>query len=209
MFGRRKKDHSGDQAPGWDAIDAACHRIYGDQRPHHVGYTPPAALSTNLQGCSAYDAGDHWHFVSYGLSELYRPGPDDDRASSGWGFELTLRAAKPLAGTDPPGWGFVMVNEMAKHVNGQQVLLRPGDRIDLGRPVTGSPDVEGAPETDCTVFAIAVDPQLGTIETVNGRVTFLQLVGVTAADEDEMVATSTEDVLNRARRVSPLLVLHP
>jgi hypothetical protein len=28
------------------------------QTPRHVGYTPPATLSRNLHGCSAYGAGD-------------------------------------------------------------------------------------------------------------------------------------------------------
>jgi hypothetical protein len=29
-----------------------------------------------------------------------------------------------------------MLNELAKHVNGNHVLLEPGDRIDLQAPVT-------------------------------------------------------------------------
>jgi hypothetical protein len=81
-------------APGWQAIDDAMARLYGTALPRHVGYSPPATFSTNLQGCSAYDAGDHWHYVSHGLSELYGPDPRADPTLSGWGFELTIRVCR-------------------------------------------------------------------------------------------------------------------
>lgn len=202
-------DRSDDAAPGWDAIDAACAAIYVDQVPRHVGYTPPAALSANLDGCSAYDAGDHWHYVSYGLSELYEPGPNDDPAYSGWGFELTLRLAKALAEVNAPGWPFTMINELAKQVNTNRMLLEPGHWIDLGAPATGYPDLPDAPNTNCTVFAVDDDPMLGTISTPHGAVTFLQLVPVTAADKQRMVAGSTASVLAGLRGESRLLIFRP
>ncbi|MFC0542287.1 hypothetical protein [Kutzneria chonburiensis] len=47
------------EAPGWDAIDA-----------RHVGYHPPKGfVGGALQGCSAYPAEGHWHYITYGLSE--------------------------------------------------------------------------------------------------------------------------------------------
>jgi len=217
MFGRRKRD--GDRksqpvvsdgelpSPGWQAIDDALAAVYGDIAPRHVGYQPPAAFSDNLQGCSAYWAGNHWHYISYGLSELYVPGPDDDPEFSGWGFELTMRAP----GTEPeaPSWPFTMINEMAKHVNGNRVLLQPGDRIDLQVPVTGFPNVPDAPQTALTVFAVATDQDLGVIETPNGRVEFLQLVGVTADEKSQMLASSTAEVLEQLAQLNPSLINEP
>lgn len=213
LFGRRQPDSPtpppDDDAPGWDAIDAALAPLYGGQPPRHVGYYPPAGLSMNLQGCSAYLADGHWHYISYGLSELYRPGPEDDPSYSGWGFELTLRVhADDMAG-EPPAWAFTMINEMAKHVNTNRVLLEPGHRIDLRVPVTGYPNLPDAPNTGLTVYAVTVDPQLGEIATPNGRVVFLQLVGVTAAEKEQMLATSTADVLGRLAAGNPLLVTDP
>lgn len=196
-----------DEAPGWDAINAALRSLYGDQRPRHVGYTPPAAVSANLQGCSAFAAGDQWHYVSYGLSELYHPGPEDDPAFSGWGFELTLRVPRH-AEDQPPEWPFTMINEMAKHVTSQRVLLEDGHRIDLRAAVTGYPHTHG-PDTDLTVFAVTTDPELGTIDTPNGRVTFLQLVGVTAAEKDAMVRSATAAVLADLASRARLLVTDP
>ncbi|MDI9654077.1 suppressor of fused domain protein, partial [Burkholderia cenocepacia] len=42
----------------------------------------------------------HWHFVTYGLSELYAK-ESDDPAVSGFGFELTMRVADHRR-LDPP-----------------------------------------------------------------------------------------------------------
>lgn len=195
-------------APGWQAIDDAMARLYGAALARHVGYSPPAAFSTNLQGCSAYDAGEHWHYVSYGLSELYGPDPRADPTVSGWGFELTIRVPRGPESV-APGWPFTMVNEMAKHVNGNGAVLDAGHRIDLRQAVTGYPAVPDAPPTGLTVFAVTVDPQLGAIQTPNGRLTFLQLVGVTAAEKERMVASSTSAVLAELAAGNPLLVTDP
>lgn len=193
-------------SPGWQAIDDAMAGLYGEATPRHVGYMPPAAFSTNLQGCSAYDAGDHWHFVTYGLSELYVPAAEDDPAFSGWGFELTMRV--PHA-TPQPEWPFTMLNELAKHINGNGVLLQPGDRVDLRAPVTGYPNVPDAPDTTLTVYAVTPDPELGRIETPNGRVEFLQVVGITAGEKELMVNTSTAEVLADLARSNNLLLTDP
>jgi hypothetical protein len=197
-----------DAAPGWDAIDSALQSLYGAAQPQHVGYYPPAALSANLQGCSAYAARGHWHYISYGLSELYVPGPDDNPEFSGWGFELTLRVTRG-AETDAPGWPFTMLNELAKYVNKSRVLLAPGLRMDLRAPVTGYPHVEGAPPTGLTVYAVTEDPELGQIATPNGAVQFLQVVGATAEEKDRMLATSTAAVLTDLARDNPLLITNP
>ena len=61
-------------APGWDAITEVCDRLYPDQKdPKHYGTLVSWQLGGNdpLQGISVYDAGSYWHFVTYGLSELY------------------------------------------------------------------------------------------------------------------------------------------
>jgi Suppressor of fused protein (SUFU) len=196
------------RSPGWQAIDDAMAALYRDLRPHHVGYQPPAAFSNNLQGCSAYAARGHWHYVTYGLSELYVPAPEDDPTISGWGFELTMRVPRAHQ-TGPPGWPFTMINEMAKHVKGNAVALEPGHRIDLRQAVTGFPSLPDAPSTGLTVFAVTADPELGTITTSNGRVTFLQLVGVTQAEKGQMVARSTAEVLAELSSADPLLVTDP
>ncbi len=194
-----------DSAPGWDAIDAALAARYGDQQPRHVGSGVPASLSQHLQGCSAYAAEGHWHYVTYGLSELFEPIPEANPEVSGWGFELTMRV--PRDGDEPPAWPFRMLDEIAQYVNDSRAVLAPGHRIDFRQPVTGHPGIEGAPPTALTVFAFAVDPELGEIDTPNGRVVFLQAVGVTAEEKERMLAGSTAEVL--AGLGDPLLLTDP
>lgn len=195
-------------APGWDAIDAQLHRWYGPAEPWHVGYVPPAAFSHNLQGCSAYAADSHWHYVTYGLSELYEPAPDDEPAYSGWGFELTLRVRRGRE-REPPGWAFQMLNEMAKHVRGNLVLLEPGSRIDLRGPITGHPALSDAPPSGLTAFAVTIDSQLGVVATPHGEVAFLQLVGITAVEKQRMQEASTVAVLTELAVGNPLLITDP
>lgn len=196
-----------DQAPGWDAIDRACEALYPGQEPRHVGFPPPPPMSTNLNGCSAYDAGDHWHYVTYGLSALFEPEPDDDPRWSGAGMELTLRVAKADGAQGAPVWPFLVLNNLGRYARG--TLVSPGDRIDVGGPVTGHPGVEGAPETGLTAYAAALDAHLGTIDTPHGQVEFVQLVGVTAAELGAMIASTTPAVLDGLREDNPLLVTDP
>jgi hypothetical protein len=56
-----------------------------------------------FDGVSAYDAGDYWHFVAYGLTELYGKGNEDPNLS-GFGFELTFKLPKVSA--EPALWAF-------------------------------------------------------------------------------------------------------
>lgn len=197
-----------EEAPGWDAIDAALARVYGNVTPQHVGYDLPGAPSTDLQGSSAYEAYGHWHYVSYGLSELYFPREDDDPEWSGWGFELTFRVVR-FRGTQAPAWPFTMLNELAKHINEHEVLVEPGHRFDMRGAITGFPHLPDAPYTGLTVFAVTLDPQLGEIRTPNGKVAFLQVVGVTDKEKQRMLATSTAEVLAELAGIDPWLITDP
>ena len=75
-----ESENTDDSAPGWEAIDAEFNRIYPDQpNPLHYGTVIKCMLGgpDPLDGISVYDAGEFWHFVSYGLSELYTKESED------------------------------------------------------------------------------------------------------------------------------------
>ena len=77
-------------APGWDAITELCNKIYPDQiNPKHYAASVSWELGGNdpLQGISVYDGGDYWHFVTYGLSELYEK-ESDIKDISGYGMDV-------------------------------------------------------------------------------------------------------------------------
>lgn len=194
-------------APGWDAIEAALTPHYGGVPARHVAFTPPAAFSLNLQGCSAYAAEGHWFYVTFGLSELFETELPAEPGPSGHGFELTMRTPRGDE-PGPPDWPYAMLNELGKQVRGKGVPLEPGDRVDLRGPITGHPQTDGPP-SQLTVFAFREDPVLGAIETPQGSVRFVQVVGVTAAEKAQMVAASTETVLTQLAWGDPLLVLDP
>lgn len=163
-----------DEAPGWDAIEAALRELYPGVEPRHVGYTPGVHFGSGLQGCSAYPTESYWHYVSYGLTELWQKDSDADPQWSGWGFELTMRVRR-LPGQDlAPGWPFSLLEHLARFIREQRVLLADGHRVDLRQPLT-----EGSA---LTAVAFAGDPQLPPMETPNGRVEFLTAVGITAAE---------------------------
>ena len=158
-------------AAGWDAIDAACQHLYGEQVPRHVGYTPGRTFGTVLQGCSAYRAEDHWHYVTYGLSNIFDEDEGDERRLQRLGLRADVARARPgwrraaarLAVRHPPA---------AREVGSRRapLLLEEGTRLHIGGPVTGFPHTDG-PDTNLTGILVATDPPLGQISTVNGRVT--------------------------------------
>ena len=90
----------------------------------------------------------------------------------------------------------------------QQVLIEDGHRMDLRQPVTGHPHTDG-PATGLTVCAFTIDPQLGSIDTPNGKVIFYQAVGVTADEKTRMQQSSTRQVLDQLAGADRLFVTDP
>jgi hypothetical protein len=204
MLGRRRRQPDETQepeSPGWNAITAALESVYGDQPPKHVGYTPGLHFGSGLQGCSAHWAADHWHYVTYGLTELWTKTDDADRGISGWGYELTLRVRG--IPDEPPPWPFNLLETIARHTRDQQHPFLVGDRLDPGGPITGAED------TRLRAIAFTLDPVLRSVDSPNGRFEFRQLVGITSEELETMRAGSTDDVLSRLASGNPLLVTDP
>ena len=65
-------------------------------------------------------------------------------------------------------------------------------------------------DTKLVGIAFAPDPQLGTIETPNGEVAFLQMVGITQKELDWLYEDPTtdrvEELINKMRGDNPLLI---
>jgi len=87
-------DEANEKAPGWDAIDEAIVKIYGDQEPQH--YAPELYYILGgdepLDGISIYNdrKNNCYHYITYGFSELYAKESENPEVS-GFGFELTFR----------------------------------------------------------------------------------------------------------------------
>ena len=86
------------KANGWDAITEIFEEIYpGQTDPKHYGTLINWKFGGNdpLEGISIYDAGDYWHFVTYGLSEIDEK-ESDNKDISGYGMEFTLKLKYPV-----------------------------------------------------------------------------------------------------------------
>jgi suppressor of fused-like protein len=191
---------------GWDAITEAFDRLYSGQEPHHWGTLIHYILGgpDPLDGISAYlhDHGDgaaHWHFVSFGMSELYQK-EWEDREVSGWGFEFTFRLRRVLGTSEPPQWPAGLMQNLARYVFNTGNVFAPGDHLPLNGPIALEE------ETALHAALLAEDPALGTIDTPNGKVQFLQLVGATMDELAAAEAWNTEKLLEVMRVNNPFLV---
>ena len=84
-------------------------------------------------------------------------------------------------------------------------LLAEGSRLTIGTPVTGYPHT-GGPDTPLTGVLVATDPELGEIDTANGRVRFLQFVAVDAETLAVAQEAGSTAVIERLRQADPLMV---
>ena len=173
------------EAPGWDAITARFAAQYqGQKYPAHFGmYTSMKPGEAGpLDGISVYNGGEYFHFVTYGLSELYeKQNGNPDR--SGYGFELTVKLKKE--GLDNPP---LEVRHMCSFLqmiagittNGGHQFL-PGQIIPISRErgfdVTGKSRMTGF---------ITKEDELGTLLTPFGKVQLIQLIGVTSEETEKL-----------------------
>jgi len=181
--------------PGLQAVSAHLSALYPDQ--------PPLALSqvqrtSPLDAVWVYPTRNHWHFVTLGFSELYEkesPNP----AVSGWGFELSMRVARPPDDDDPPAWVAPLLFKLGRYVFNNSAPFGEGHHIDYGGPLDDG-------DSPLTALAFAADPQLAPIDTPNGRVTFLAVVGL-KPEERPPLEDGAEAVLERMAKGNPLWVV--
>jgi suppressor of fused-like protein len=202
--GAARSKEAAHHAPGWVAIDAALVRRYGEQVPRRWGAMLRRRLggSDPLDGISAYhDEGppSHWHYVTYGLSELYAK-QSADPARSGWGIELTFRLRRADGDSDAPEWPITILQNLARYVFESRNRLLPGHHIDARGPIALDEP------TELVATAFAADPDLPGIQTPNGSVDFVQLFGLTRDEYDAARAWDTSALLDLVRRANPLLV---
>ncbi|KAK9509233.1 hypothetical protein O3M35_006589 [Rhynocoris fuscipes] len=173
--------------PGLEALLFACSRIYPDQ-PNPLQVT--ALIKYWLGGPDPLDyismysnpgnpqlgIPPHWHYISFGLSDLHGDGRVHESRSvderSGYGFELTFRLKREIGETAPPTWPANLLQSLAKYVFSSGNIFCAGDHISWNAALDGS-------ESLIQHMLIDNDPQLGTVNTACGTVDFIQIVGAT------------------------------
>ena len=179
-------------APGWDSIDEELKKIYGDVEGIHYGNISPFG-EKRLKGITVYDVegeNPHWHFVTYGLTELYEK-EFEDRNRSGYGFELTFRLAKTDDSTQVPNWALNFLNNISNYI------FRTGNVFSEGHYLNTNGPIEADSDTKIKAIVFSLDSKLNhVIETPNGKMKFLQITGITLDELDAMITWNTEKVLN-------------
>ena len=139
----------------------------------------------------------HWHYISYGLTELDAK-TSDDPTLSGWGFELTMRVAQD-GGERPMVWPLQFMRWIA------MTLWRDQDPFGPGHSFLLPKDMLATYQPHVHALAFVVDDALGRRTTVHGDMTFLQIVGL---HEDEYQLLSRWDankLLDAIAAVTPRL----
>jgi Suppressor of fused protein (SUFU) len=204
----RKQFSGPDDAPGWDAISAELEKLYSAQEPKHFAAVPHFSLGGDdpLDGISIYEsvAGgtQHYHFVTYGFSELYVNEDAVGKEFSKFGFELTFRL-KPFPGDEGlPHWAVTLLQNVARYV------FKSGKWFEPYHVMTARGPIRLETETAIRALLFVPDPELPPIQTVHGRVEFLQVFGITEQEwkDCEGLLEKTEALAARHRLDNPYLV---
>lgn len=171
-----------DEFFGWDAITEAFEKLYPEQdNPKHYGTLISWRFGGNdpLPGISIYDGGDYWHFVTYGLSEVYEK-ETDNQEISGYGMEFTFKLKKGNSNSE---------EEEEDEIKGICGILQSIARMTFTQGevfgvyeylYTGQKEgIDVKMESNITGFITVPEPKCESIDTPNGKVEFVELIGVT------------------------------
>ncbi|MBL9103892.1 MAG: suppressor of fused domain protein [Myxococcales bacterium] len=187
----------GQDAPGWAAIDDALARVYPRQVPHQFASKRAYEVEADnpLPAIAVYERAASrtgsppvatpasWHYVTYGLSELFEKSSRDPEVS-GFGFELTMRVPRAEGEEVPPAWPLRALQGLGRYV------LASGHGFDTGHCADLGGSLAQGIESRLTCVAFVPDPLLRKIVTPFGSLLFLQVVGVTG---DELAAMQKLD----------------
>ena len=202
-----KKQFSEDDAVGWLEIDKEFERLYPNQEPKHFAPAISYMLGGEhpLDGVSIYESKkqtDHFHFVTYGFSELYYDENKIEDEFSKWGFELTFRL-KPFAEDNGnPSWVIALLQNIANYV------FDSGNWFEEFHYMPANGPIRLDTETDITALVIVADPEIEKKQTPHGELSFLQIVGITSAEYEAIKENPgiVEELVNKLKENNPLLI---
>ncbi len=199
-----------DDAVGWISIDQQLAKVYPQKEPRHYG--PLCGLhymaggTDPIDGINVYDREDpvHYHLTTYGMSHLYYSPDQLGQDFSKWGFEFTFRLAPFEEDEGDPFWAMQVFNNLARYVYSSGRWFEENQFIPAKGPIRLNTD------TEIVGFVTSLDPELGKIKTPHGEVSFIQLIGVTEKElNDIMEDANTDYIANfiaQMKQSNPLLV---
>lgn len=176
----KKSDKNNDvNVNGWDAITNLCDRIYPNQEnPKHYGTLISWELGGNdpLKGISIYDGGDYWHFVTYGLSELYEK-ESDVKDVSCYGMEFTFKLKKDNYENEENEIKCIcgILQSIARITFTKGEVFNSYEYLYTGQ----TEGIDYNRKSNITGFITVPDDKFHEINTQNGKVNFVEFIGVT------------------------------
>ena len=198
LFDKLKKKtnvHQNEEEPvntlGWDAITMEVEKIYINQKdPKHYGTLISWRLGGNdpLDGISVYDGGDYWHFVTFGLSELYEK-ETDNADISGYGMEFTFKLKKDTYEDEEAEIKCVcgILQSISRITFTKGEIFSVYEYLYTGQ----TQGIDTQMQSNITGFITIPDEQLKPITTPNGKVEFVEFVGVT---NDELLVIKDKKI---------------
>lgn len=185
------KDENKINTLGWDAITNEAERVYPNQTdPKHYATIHPWRFGgpDPLDGISIYDGGDYYHFVTYGLSELYEK-KSEDKEWSGFGMEFTFKLKKDnYENTEDEIICICNILQMiAKITFTNSELFLPYQYLYSGQ----TEGIDSKQKSNITGFITIPDTKFNTIDTPNGKVEFVEFIGVT---NEELLALKDKKI---------------
>jgi len=188
------KDENEENAIGWDAIEAEAERIYvGQNNPIHYGALIKWRLGgpDPLDGISVYDGGDYWHFVTFGLSELYEK-ESEDKEWSGYGMESTLHLKKDKNLDSEQEEKEIknicgVLQQIARITFNTNEIFSSYEYIYTGQ----TQGIDSQKKSNITGFITIPDTKFQTLNTQNGKVEFIEFIGAT---NNELLAVKNKEI---------------
>jgi hypothetical protein len=184
-------------------IEALFAELYPGQSPKHAalpvasGHELPLGRAS-VEGTHVYDAGNAWHYVTLGLTELYDQS-DASIGPNGIRCELSMRIGKRDSG-EPPLWPVAFLKRIATYIR-QSSVLAQAVAFRTGA-IAGAP-----PDAELEGVVALLDPEIKPRPGPFGKVGVILLVGLTGPELAHLnpgrVAKLMADITaDRARQVT-------
>ncbi|MCQ2502947.1 MAG: suppressor of fused domain protein [Saccharofermentans sp.] len=202
----REKAKNEDWVPGWDAIESVFKKLYPEQEPHHFASKIEKRAMFGgpeyIDGYSLYKSPNGYtHIVTFGMTELYAEEESLGGEYSRWGYEMTMK----LPEDDPEQcvWAVNLLGNLGRYTYTKESWFEPGHFMsNLGESI--KTDVDSC----LTAIMVVPDTEAEGIDTIYGRVDFLQFVGITTEEYEMLKADPSKAPLlaEAMRKDTPHLV---
>lgn len=195
-----------DWAPGWEAIDEVFEKLYPHQKPAHLGtvLTSRAVLGGDeyVDGYSIYQSSNgYMHLLTYGMTELYIDEEVFGGQWSKWGYEMTIKLKEDSV--EDCRWAINMLSNLARYTYTKQKFFEPMQYI-----AGNGTSLHIGIESDITALLVVSDTECDGINTVHGRVEFMQLVGITQRELEILKADRSQAIVlvDNMKKDNPYLI---